>query len=64
MNVDEAHVAALMRNYRIVHPQASKQLQADYAAERYLDSFERLAHSSPAIVDNAYEMVYNVGINL
>lgn len=64
MDINTEHVAALMRNYRTAHPSASTRLAADYAAERYVDSFARLAHSSQATVDRTYDMVYTVGISL
>lgn len=64
MNVDREHVAALLHNVRQAHDNISKPLAADWAAERYVTTYERPAHNGHGSLDAAYDMVYTVAIDL
>ncbi len=64
MDINSEHLAALKHNYRQVNPNASNVLVSDWAAERYVDSFVRLARKDPATVDRTYDMVYTVAVDL
>lgn len=64
MNVNVEHVAALKHNVRQARPNISNVLASDWAAERYVSTFERPAHNGHGSLDAAYDMVYTVAVDL